>query len=351
MFQEPSADITATIVGQAELYREVAGLGTSVADGHSVLLLAVGAATSGKTLTLLGSSEEARSAGGFFLAEAPGEATGAGGATAVDRQGDEAPSKKPTRKAKGKGGGIEGGAADTANGGGGGVAARTIPLAGIFPRLMAETFASLAHRNAQCSFVVSISAAAVSLPPPNGEDGGGLVECLLPPPLGDRDNKQTESQAGGEATSKEERDPHFPPPAPPEDRHWGRALPASSPKEAMSIVEDARSRATEIALPASAGGGRHFLSRVRVELLNRSTSESSTCEMVIIELAEERPGDSWPSALAGVVRAHAMATPVAKSNETETSGSGSSPLLGMVRGCLADTAKVCGVHSVEIYRQ
>lgn len=345
MFQEPSADVTATTVGQAELYREVAGLGTSVADGHSVLLLAVGAAASGKTLTLVGSPNEATVAGGFFLAEAPGEGTGTGGATAVGKQGDEATSKKPTRKAKGKGGGAEGAAAvEAANGSGGGVAAKAIPLAGIFPRLMAETFATLVHRNAQCKFVVSVSAAAVSMPPPNGEKGGGLVECLLPPPPGDSDSKQTQSQGGGDATDKEERDPQFPPPVPAEDRHWGRALAASSPQEATSIVEDARSRATELELSTSEGSKRHFLSRIRVELLNRSTSEASACEIVVVELAEERPGDSWPSALAEIVRAHATATPIAKSDDSEASGSGSSPLLGMVRGCLADTAKVCGVH-------
>ena len=79
---------------------------------------------------------------------------------------------------------------------------------------------------------------------------------------------------------------------------------------------------------------RHFLSRIRVDLVNRSTNEHSSCEMVVMELAEEKPEASWPVALAEMVRSKAAASVAAAAPE-EAEG-----FLGMVKGCLTDTAKV-----------
>lgn len=323
VFQNPSADTSGAGAGQTELHREVAGLGTTLADGHSVLLVAAGAAGSGKTLTLVGDSEEAKTLGGFFLLEQSGE-NGAGSGVPPTASGGHSDKKSP-KKGKGKGVSSQG---DASGGSGGGVTAKVTPLTGIFPRLIAETFATLAHRSAQCAFVVWVSAAAVSTPATTGTNDG-TVECLLPPPPSN-DSAQVDQVEDRDCANDQlgkERDPHVPPPAPPEDRLWGRALPASSPDEAMVILEDARSRSRAVEM-------RHFLARVRLELKNRSTNEVSSCEMVIAELAEEKPGDSWPTALAEVVRAHSAATAIAKSNETDG-------LLGMIRGCLTDTAKVC----------
>lgn len=337
VFQNPSTDASATSAGQTELHREVAGLGTTLADGNSVLLIAAGAAGSGKTLTLVGDPDEARAAGGFFFEEVGREDGAEVGAPPTLTGNGE---KKVARKGKGKGGGADGAALDALGEGGGGVAAKAKPLAGIFPRLVAEAFATLNHRSAQCAFVVWVSAAAVSVPAAGGN--GGVVECLLPPPSpvgGDSPGEQAECGDGRGVEHNEQRDPRLPPLAPPEDRLWGRALPASSPQETMAIVEDARSRvvapppSTSEAGAPKASETRHFLSRIRVELVNRSTNEISSCEMVAMELGEEKAGESWSAALAEVLRAHAAAAIVAKPEEEDG-------FLGMVRGCLTETSKV-----------
>lgn len=323
-----------TSSGQVEVHREVSGLGTSLADGHSVLLMAVGAAGSGKTLTLVGSPEEADTAGDFFLAAAP-----AGGGGVPPTATGTSSEKKTTKKGKGKAAGAEGAGSDMPGGSEEGAAAKATPLAGILPRLVAETFATLTHRSAQCAFAVWVSAAAVSLPTADAGAGTsrGEVECLLPPPPTKGDSLGDQPESG--KSKEEERDPQLPPPAPREDPLWGHAVAASSPQEAMAIVELARSRAatrppTEAVAGVGVGVGRHFLSRLRVELVNRSTSEASSSDMVVVETAEERPGDTWPAALAEVIRAHAAAA-------TGSSADGGEGLIGMVKGCLADTAKVC----------
>lgn len=216
VFQISSADAFATSAGQVELHREVEGLGTSFADGHSVLLMAVGAAGAGKTLTLVGDTEEAKAKGGFFLAEV---------SSGVGSEGGEAPAvavsqsdKKPTKKGKGKAAPADGGAGGELGDGGEGVAAKTIPLAGVFPRLLAEAFATLNHRNSQSAFVVWVNAAAVTMPAAGST--GDLVECLLPPPpLSDNAcPKEAKGVDGDSALNKDKRDPHLPPHAPPEDR-------------------------------------------------------------------------------------------------------------------------------------
>ena len=56
--------------------------------------------------------------------------------------------------------------------------------------------------------------------------------------------------------------------------------------------------------------------------------------MVVMELAEEKPEASWPVALAEMVRSKAAASVAAAAPE-EAEG-----FLGMVKGCLTDTAKV-----------
>lgn len=334
MFQISSSDASAISTGQLELHREVEGLGTSFADGHSVLLMAVGAVGSGKTLTLVGDPEEAKAKGGFFLAQASsGVASEAGEAptAAAASQSD----KKPAKKGKGKGGPVDGGAGGELGEGGGGVAAKTIPLAGVFPRLVAEAFATLNHRSAQSAFVVWVSAAAVTMPAAGGPTGD-VVECLLPPPpplAGNAPPGEAEITENDSAQSKDKRDPNLPPHAPPDDRLWGRAVAASTPQEALAFFEDARSRAAGSKAPEGSET-RHFLSRIRVELVNRSTNEQSSCEMVVMELAEEKPEASWPAALAEMVRSKA-ASSVAAAAPEEAEG-----FLGMVKGCLTDTAKV-----------
>ena len=362
MFQNPSAEIAAKTAGQAELHKEVAGLGTTLADGHNVLLMAVGASRSGKTMTLVGEPDAAAAAAGtcgYFVPEALSEDGGGAGAKAgaapapTASHGD---AKRQPKKGKGKGGAGGGRGAEEALGdGGGGVALVATPLAGIFPRLLAEAFATLGHRVAQCAFVVWVSAAAVSLP--EGADAagsrGGVVESLLPPtsasndsdPAGSGEQVEGSGGDGDGATAdqtKNERDPGVPPRAPPEDGGlWGRAVAASSPQEVMKVIADARLRAASLSATPAEGNApvmredRHFLSRVRVELVNRSTNEVSSCEMVIVELAEEKPGEAWPAALAEIVRAHAAAT-AANNKGDEADG-----FLGLIRGCLADTAKVC----------
>ena len=330
VFQISSADASATSAGQVELHREVEGLGTSFADGHSLLLMAVGATGTGKTLALVGDPKEAKTKGGFFLVEANGGMASEGGeapAAAVSQS-----DKKPTKKGKGKGAPADSGAGGELGDGGGGVAAKTIPLAGVFPRLLAEAFATLNHRNAQSAFVVWVSAAAVTVPAVGSTNE--VVECLLPPPpLGDNESpEQAKNVDGDNAVSKEKRGPHLPPNAPPKDRLWGRAVLASSPQEAVGIFEDARSRAS--GSNASEGTEtKHFLSKIRVELVNRSTNEQSSCEMVVMELAEEKPGESWPAALAEMIRSKAASV----AGKPEEAGG----LLGMAKGCLTDSAKVC----------
>ncbi|CAM9543634.1 unnamed protein product, partial [Hapterophycus canaliculatus] len=317
VFQNPSADSGGTTAGQAELHKEVAGLGTTLADGHNVLLLAAGASRSGKTLTLVGEPDETTrpAAAGptapgnscFFLAEVSGEGGGGTSATApLAAEGKKVP-KKGKGKAGGGAGGGERGAAESLHDGGGGVAAKATALAGIFPRLLAEAFATLNHRAAQCAYVVWVSAAAVSIPaPPDAASSrGAVVESLLPPSAppppacGGRSSTgsggQTEDEVGAALNREEqneERDPELPPRAPPEDDgRWGSAVAASSPQEVMEIITGARSRAKmSEGAAAETREDRHFLSRIRVELVNRSTHEVSSCEMVIVELAEEKPG-------------------------------------------------------------
>lgn len=359
VFQNPSAEVAATIAGQTELHKEVAGLGTTLADGHNVLLMAVGASRSGKSLTLVGEPDSAAATGtcGFYVPQATSEDGGGTGTKAAAAPAATTNQARSTKKGKGKGGG---GGTEGVGDGGGGVAVKATPLAGIFPRLLAETFATLDHRVAQCAFVVWVSAAAVSIPagPDAVGNRGGVVESLLspavpPPPVrngsspagddGDGDGGKTEKE-------KEERDPDLPPRAPAEDSGlWGGAVAASSPHEVMQLIAGARSRAVSPSGASAAGGttgmreDRHFLSRVRVDLVNRSSSEASSCETVMVELAEEKPGEAWPAALADVVRAHAAATAVSNKGD-EADG-----FLGMVRGCLSDTAKVYRVALVAFF--
>lgn len=352
VFQNSSADPTAVAAGQLELHREVAGLGITLADGHSVLLLAVGATESGKTFTLLGEPEGVEGAGGFFLPQVTGEdaaPVGPGSETGRTRAtvGNQA-EKKLGKKARGKGGVADGAsaAAEAMGGAGGGVAIRATPLAGVFPRLVAEAFATLVHRNAQCAFVVWVSAAAISSQA-IASANDGAVECLVQsPPVNSQPSTDGawRGTVGGRydnTSYTEGREQEVPPPAPPEDRLWGRAVCASSAQEVMNIVQDARSRT---AIPpstsratslVSGGDSRHFLSKIRVELVNRSTNEASSCEMVMVEMAEEKPGDDWPPALVGTLRAQSSVSSTAKPDAADG-------LLGMIKGCLTDTAKVCG---------
>lgn len=358
VFQNPSAEVAATMAGQTEMHKEVAGLGTTLADGHNVLLMAVGASRSGKTLTLVGEPDSAAAAGtcGFYVPEATSEDGGATGTKPAAASAATANQARSAKKGKGKGGGGGGGVEEVGDGGGG-VAAKATPLAGIFPRLLAETFATLDHRVAQCAFIVWVSAAAVSIPAALEAVGsrGGVVESLLslgvPPlpvcsgsfPAGGGEQVKGDDGDGDVAKAekkKEERDRDLPPRAPPEDDGlWGGAVAASSPQEVMELIAGAKSRTVSSSATSAAGGtpvmreDRHFLSRVRVDLVNRSTGEASSCEMVIVELAEEKPGEAWPAALADIVCAHAAATGV--SNKGDADG-----FLGMVRGCLSDTAKV-----------
>eukprot|EP00752_Nemacystus_decipiens_P003172 g2935.t2 len=358
VFQNPSAEVSATIAAQTELHKEVAGLGTTLADGHNVLLMAVGASRSGKTLTLVGEPDGTAPADscGFYVPEAKGEEGKEAGTKAAPAPASPT-NQARTKKGKAKGGG---GGAEEPGDGGGGVAVKATPLAGIFPRLLAETFATLDHRVAQCAFVVSVSAAAVSIPAASDAMGsrGGVVESLLspaipPPPVrsgsspvrGEEQANGSEGDGDGDGgrggKENDDRVRDFPARTSPEDDGlWGGAVAASSAQEVMKLIAGARSRAVSPSATSAAGAttgmreDKHFLSRVRVDLVNRSTSEASSCEMVMVELAEEKPGEAWPAALADVVRAHAAATAV--SNKAEEADG----LLGMVRGCLSDTAKV-----------
>lgn len=368
VFQNPSVEVAATMAAQTELHKEVAGLGTTLADGHNVLLMAVGASRSGKTLTLLGEPDSSAAAGtcGFYVPEATSEDGGEAATKATAVPAATTNQARSTKKGKGKGG--RGGMQELGDGGGG-VAVEATPLAGILPRLLAETFATLDHRVAQCAFVVSVSAAAVSIPaaPDTVGSRGGVVESLLspaipPPPVRSGssppgDGEQVEGDGGdgdggGNEKKREERDRDLPLRSPPDDDGmWGGKVAASSPQEVMELIADARSRAASPSDTSAAGGttgmreDRHFLSRVRVDLVNRSTSEASSCEMVMVELVEEKPGEAWPAALADVVRAHAAATAVSNKGD-EADG-----ILGMVRGCLSDTAKVRVVTSCPVRRR
>ncbi|CAM9463866.1 unnamed protein product [Ectocarpus sp. 12 AP-2014] len=359
VFQNASAEVAATTAAQAELHKEVAGLGTALADGHNVLLMAVGASRSGKTLALLGEPDQTAAAAGgdgFFIADILGEddkATATPAATAAQGESKKVP-KRGKGKAGGGGGGGERGGDEALGDGGGGVAVKVTPLAGVFPRLVAEMFATLKHRVAQCAFVVWVSVVAVSIPvaPQVASDSSGVVESLLPPvdsPPVCGDSSSVVREGDTSDKKKNEGEPDATTPAPTEEENrWGRAIAASSPHEVMRIVMDARSRA--MSSPEAGGSGnsqevrkdRHFLSRIRVELVNRSTCEASSCEMVIVELAEEMPGEAWPAALAGTVRAHAAATVVNTNKADRADG-----LPGMVRSCLADTAKVVTILCVS----
>lgn len=369
VFQNPSAEVAGAMAGQTELHKEVAGLGTTLADGHNVLLMAVGASRSGKTLTLVGEPDSAVAATGTcgFYVPATSEDVGGMGTKAAAAPAAPTNQARSTKKGKGKGGGGGGGTEEVGDGGGG-VAVKATPLAGIFPRLLAETFATLDHRVAQCAFVVSVSAAAVSIPAAPDAVGsrGGVVESLLSPaippppacsgssPAGDGEQVKGDGgdgDGGRNEKKMDERDRDLPPRAPPEDDGmWGGMVAASSPQEVMELIAGAKSRAVSPSATSAAGGtagmreDRHFLSRVRVDLVNRSTSEASSCEMVMVELAEEKPGEAWPAALADVVHAHAAATAVSNKGD-EADG-----FLGMIRGCLSDTAKVGVDGFCECYR-
>eukprot|EP00903_Cladosiphon_okamuranus_P007587 g7360.t1 len=356
VFQNPSAEVVATTAGQTELHKEVAGLGTTLADGHNVLLMAVGASRSGKTLTLVGEPDSNAATGtcGFYVPEDTSEDGGGAATKAAAVPGATTNQARSTKKGKGK----RGSGTEELGDGGGGVAVKATSLAGIFPRLLAETFATLNHRAAQCAFVVSVSAAAVSIPAAPDAVGsrGGVVESLLspaipPPPVRSgsspaADEEQVKGNGGDggggrNGEKKDERDRDLPPRSTPEDDGmWGGAVAASSPQEVMVLIAEARSRSVSPSNTSAAGDttcmreDKHFLSRVRVNLVNRSTSEASSCEMVMVELAEEKPGEAWPAALAEVVRAHTAATAVSIKGD-EADG-----FLGMVKGCLSDTAKV-----------
>ncbi|CAB1118067.1 unnamed protein product [Ectocarpus sp. CCAP 1310/34] len=359
VFQNASAEVAATTAAQAELHKEVAGLGTTLADGHNVLLMAVGASRSGKTLALVGEPDQtAAGAGGdgFFFADISGEdekRTATPAATASQGESKKVP-KRGKGKVGGGGGGGERGNEGALGDGGGGVAVKVTPLAGVFPRLVAETFATLKHRVAQCAFVVWVSVVAVSIPvaPQVATDSSGVVESLLPPvdsPPVCGDSSSVVREGDTSDNKKNEGEPNATSPAPTEgENRWGREIAASSPQEVMRIVMDARSRA--MSSPEAGGSGnsrevrkdRHFLSRIRVELVNRSTREASSCEMVIVELVEEMPGEAWPAALADTVRTHAAATVVNTNKAYRADG-----LPGMVRSCLADTAKVVTILCVS----
>ena len=305
----------------------MSGLGITLADGHSVFLMAAGAAGSGKTLTLIGDPEEAEASEGFFPALPPID-EGTGGAMGHMASGAYG-EKKHSNKERGKRSSSLSVELPPRNSGGrGDLAVSITPLAGILPRLMAEIFATLSHRNVQSAFVVWVNAAYVSnMARP---DDGEAVENLLSPPTFSEHlpNEHVEDERNGK------RNLQPPPPAPPHDRLWGHAIQVSSAQEAMLILESARSRAaSETPTESRRRKPGHFLSRVGVKVVNRSTSEESISEMVTVELPEERPGDSWPTALAELVRAHASTTGLAK--EIEADG-----LLGMIRGCLQDTSKV-----------
>lgn len=343
-------EASAVATAQAELYQELAGLGTSLADGHSILILAAGAAASGKTLTLVGNPEEAKCNGGFLLPNddndgddnerVPTERSASTPTqTATAKQANNPMAKKGHRKGKERHTSEEGTAAEE----GRRLLARATPLAGLIPRLMAEAFATLTHRSAQCAFSVNVGAAAVLASPAPTAEGGEAVECLLPtPPRTSKSplNAPRGDEGGSTQSNSELRGPSRPPPSPPEDTLWGRAARAESPHEVVGIVEAARLRATATSDASSPGrSNRHFLSRLRVELLNHSTKEISACEMIIAELAEEQVGDLWPTALAGVIREHAMGAAITPEKQSSME-SHLDPLLVMLRSCLRDTAKV-----------
>lgn len=333
VFQSASTEASAIATAQAELHRELSGLGTSLADGHSVLLLAAGAAASGKTLTLVGEPEKSGAAGVFFTRETDDDEVAA--ASAGNPSGGDVGAKRGPRKGKGKGGGGAASAAatDVESGGGGGIAEKICPLAGLLPRLVAEAFATLSHRSSQCAFTVTVSAAAVSIPAAPTTLNDALVECLLSP--------ATHGEGGGGSSELSATNPAQPPP-PEGGQLWGCAIPAISPQEVVAIVEAARIRAiaSPNSTPGSGASKRHFLSKIRVELQNHSTNELSCCEMILAELAEERPGDAWPVGLADAIRAHATATVVRSDDGEGPTGPRGNPLLAMVRSCLSGTAKV-----------
>lgn len=339
VFQNSSTGTGDVAAAQAELHRELAGLGTTLADGHSVVLLVAGAVASGKTLTLVGDPDEASRKEGFFLADGGVERELSRAGSPGQERGGSVP-KKVSRKDKAKEGGVD----STATRGDDVAVAKASPLAGLFPRLVAEAFATLAHRRAQCAFTVHVSAAAVSASDATAGRDGGAVECLLPPPPGNSESAPLDASAespGSAQAVQHEGDPARPPPSPPDDALWGRAVPAASPHEVVAIVEAARLRAAgaPAGAPPSERYDRHFLSRVRVELENHSTKEASACDMVIAELAEEGVGNTWPVALAQVIRDHPAVT-AAKTEKQNGAKSFQDPLLDMVRSCLGDTTKV-----------
>lgn len=329
VFQTSLEETLATEEEQAEVYQQVSGLGTTLVDGHSILILAAGATGSGKTMTLIGDQEEAKASGGFFPEAAPtNEGPDGGiGPTTSGHNGEKSNLKKGKRQGS-KINNPDEAMDGMLSGSGDKVPLSTTPLAGILPRLLAETFAILNHRDAHSAFIVWVSAVHVSntaCP----SDNKAVESLLAPAAMG------VETPAAGlEGGRSDARNFESPSPAPPEDHIWGRAVEASSPQEAMAIVEDARSRA---ASGTQTGTGRgdmgHILLRFVVKLVNRVTNENSISEMVTVELAEESEGDTWPKALGEIVRAHAAATGQSK----EDQGGG---LLGMVMGCLRDTSKV-----------
>lgn len=334
VFQTSLEETLATDDEQTEVYQQVSGLGITLADGHSILLMAAGAAGSGKTMTLLGDLEEAKASGGFFPAAASTDEgpDGGIGRTTSGRNGEKSNSKKGKRK--GSQGNDPEEATDGMIGGSGDlVRLSTTPLAGILPRLLAEAFATLNHRDAHSAFMFWVSAAHVSNTASPSDTKA--VESLLPPATMGEESPWANLEGG----RSDGRNLESLLPTPPEGHIWGRAVEASSPQEAMAIVEDARSRAASGTQEGTGQGDMgHVLLRFVVKLVNRVTNEESISEMVTVELAEERPGDTWPKALAEIVRAHAAAT--GHSKQDQAGG-----LLGMVRGCLRDTSKVFNAYT------
>ncbi|CAM9580062.1 unnamed protein product [Discosporangium mesarthrocarpum] len=336
VFQSGSSEADGGLAqGQTELHQEMSSLGTSLADGHNVLLLASGAARSGKSLTLIGDPEEAKEPGGFFMPEVAGgkgpegdggcgEGAGSGAGGAGERK-----SKKGKASKGGNGhGSVEG-------------VARVKSRAGLLPRITAEVFATLTNRQSQCHFTVSFSAVSVSA---GSAPSPPQVRCLLPPSAGLADTGASGVGGDGATTCTgrsddtrggERKEAGMTPSGPTmEDSLWKRSVQACTAAEVASLMEAARVEGGETA----AGMAWHLVSRVLVRSVNHCTKEVLVSELVMVELAEEVPGSLWAKRLASAVQAHASAAVPAG-----TSGSvaaGEDPLLQMVEGCLRDTGKV-----------
>ncbi|CAM9655313.1 unnamed protein product, partial [Choristocarpus tenellus] len=305
----------AVIQGQQEFHQELVSLGTSLVDGHSLLLLVAGASGSGKSLTLIGDPEEAKGPGGFFVMDAGKEGDENKGEKKVVE-----PLARGTKKVKrGKDWG--------AGAGGGGLAgevvpAKTKPLVGLLPRLAAQAFATLNHRQPQCGFLVTFSAVSVSA----AAVAMSEITCLLPPRVVDGGDSGSKGDGEGKGES-------LPPPEPPEEEPlWKRSVPARSPEELACLIEAARVRGCE----ASASTPWHLVARVQVKSINHCSKEVVTSDMVLSEMAEEIPGTTWAESVAGAVRAHASGAAAPQ----EQSSTGGDKLVEFLQGCLRGTGKV-----------